>query len=157
MKKIQTGLFLVMTAALLASPVHAQVPIHSASATAIAGLENGTEIVPSVVPGDEIVVACAPIEQREANSDIRVVLTIAAMPSEVPPGYKKILATDEQVGRYGVRVRVPNVPDLPEHTVNLNVYVVGENSSHDCDGGHLRVVAHHTPDFRHEMKSGPVS
>lgn len=146
----------ILLAISFAVPANAQVPVQTASATAVAGIGSTSEFVPSVVPGDEIVVACAPIEQREANSDVRVVLTIAAMPSDVPPGYKKVLATEEQVSRYGVRVRVPNVPDLPDHTVNLNVYVVGE-STHDCDGGHLRVVAHHTPDFRHEMKSSPVS
>lgn len=156
MDKIWAGAA-VLLATIFAGPVGAQVPVQTASATAVAGLGNGTEVVPSVVPGDEIVVACAPIEQRDANSDVRVVLTIAAMPADLPPGYKKVLATDEQVGRYGVKVRVPNLPDLPDHTVNLNVYVVGQNASRDCDGGHLRVVAHRTPDFRHEMKASPVS
>lgn len=156
MDKIWAGAAAIL-ATIFAGPVSAQVPVQTASATAVAGLGNGSEFVPSVVPGDEIVVACAPIEQREANSDVRVVLTIAAMPSDLPPGYKKVLATEEQVGRYGVTVRVPNVPDLPDHTVNLNVYVVGQNASRGCDGGHLRVVAHRTPDFRHEMKSSPVS
>jgi hypothetical protein len=85
-----------------------------------------------------------------------VVLTISAIPSETPPGYKKVLATDEQLNKYAVRVRVPNIPNLPDHTVNLDVYVVGQNTS-ACDGGHLKVVARHTPDFRHDSKSSPVS
>ncbi|HEX3944437.1 MAG TPA: hypothetical protein VHW69_10150 [Rhizomicrobium sp.] len=156
MEKIWAGAAILL-ATTFAAPAYAQVPTSAASATAVAGLASGSEFVPSVVPGDEIVVACGPIEQREANSDVRVVLTIAAMPSDLPPGYNKVLATDEQVGRYGVKVRVPDMPDLPDHTVNLNVYVVGQNASHDCDGGHLRVVAHRTPDFRHELKSSPVS
>jgi len=157
MNKIWTGVAAAIAVS-LSSPVCAQAPVPTASATAVAGLQDSSgEVIPNVVAGDEIVVACAPIEQREANSDVRVVLTVAAIPSELPPGFKRVLATDEQVGRYGVRVRVPNLPDLPDHTVNLNVYVVGEKTSRDCDGGHLRVVAHHAPDFRHELKSSPVS
>ena len=138
------------------APVCAQAPIQMASTTAVSGFNKDAEIVPDVAPGEEIVVACAPIEQREANSDVRVVLTIAAMPTETSPGFKKVLATDEQLNKYGVRVRVPNLPDLPDHTVNLDVYVVGQRTQ-DCDGGHLKVVAKHLPDYRHEVKSTPVS
>jgi len=152
--------FLIAAAAASAitgiAPAFAQAPIQLATATAVSGFGRSGEVVPNVAPGDEIVVACAPIEQRDANSDVRVVLTIAAVPSESSPGFKKVLATDEQLSKYGVRVRVPNVPELPEHTVNLNVYVVGEQT-HDCDGGHLKVVAKHLPDFRRQMKSAPVS
>jgi hypothetical protein len=156
MEKIWTAAALLL-ATTFAIQANAQVPVQTASATAVAGLGNGAEIVPSVEAGDEIVVACAPIEQRETNSDIRVVLTIASAPSDVPPGFKKVLATDEEVSRYGVKVRVPSVPELPDHTVNLDVYVVGQSASRDCDGGHLRVVSHHPPDFRQQLKSKPVS
>ena len=68
----------------------------------------------------------------------------------------KVLATDEQLGKYGVRVRVPDVPDLPNHTVNLNVYVVDNDKSRACDGGHVRVV-NRIPDFRHDTKPQHVS
>jgi hypothetical protein len=138
---------LLLGAACVASPALAQSPLHQTVSTRIALLNDTNEVVPDVAPGDEIVIACAPIEQRAVNSDVRVVLTIAAVPSEVPPGYKKVLAIDEQVGRYGVRVRVPDVPDLPDHTVNLNVYVVNSGSSRACDGGHVRVVQRRMPDF----------
>lgn len=150
---------LVFASAALAAPAAlAQAPAsHTAAATRVATLDSGREVVPDVAPGDEIMIACAPIEQRGPSSDVRVVLTISAMPNDVPPGYKKVLATEEQLGKYGVKVRVPDVPDLPDHTVNLNVYVVGSNSSRDCDGGHVRVVQRGLPDFRHEAKSPHVS
>jgi hypothetical protein len=143
-------------AALGATPVLAQAPANPSAQ--VATLDNGgREVVPDVAPGDEIVIACAPIEQRNAGSDVRVVLTISAMPNDVPPGYKKVLATDQELGKYGVKVRVPDVPDLPDHTVNLDVYVVGSNSSRGCDGGHVRVVQRGLADFRHEAKSPHVS
>jgi hypothetical protein len=151
-------LSIAATAAALAAPAFAQSPAHKTASTRIASLDAGAaEVVPDVAPGEEIMIACAPIEQRSADSDVRVVLTIAAMPSEVPPGYKRVLATDEQLGRYGVRVLVPDVPDLPNHTVNLNVYVVDSNSSRACDGGHVKVVNRRVPDYRHEAKPDHVS
>jgi hypothetical protein len=148
---------LLLGAAFAASPAFAQSPLHQTVSTRIALLNDAPEVVPDVAPGDEIVIACAPIEQRAASADVRVVLTIAAMPADVPPGYKKVLATDEQVGKYGVRVRVPDVPNLPDHTVNLNVYVVNSDSSRACDGGHVRVVQRGLPDFRHTAKPPRVS
>jgi hypothetical protein len=148
---------LLLGAACIAPPAFAQSPLHQTVSTRIALLNDAPEVVPDVAPGDEIVIACAPIEQRAANSDVRVVLTIAAMPADAPPGYKKVLATDEQVGKYGVRVRVPDVPDLPDHTVNLNVYVVNSGTSRACDGGHVRVVQRGLPDFRHNAKPPRVS
>jgi len=150
-------LSIAATVAVLASPALAQSPAHETASTRIASLDSGgPEVVPDVAPGEEIMIACAPIEQRTADSDVRVVLTIAAVPTEVPPGYKKVLATDEQLGKYGVRVRVPDVPDLPNHTVNLNVYVVNNSSSRACDGGHVKVV-NRVPDFRREAKPDHVS
>lgn len=147
---------LALSATCCAPSAWAQAPAQPVKSVLAATFGQHPEVVPDVAPGDEIVVACAPIEERDPDADVRVVLTISAAPSETPPGYKKVLATDEQLNKYAVRIRVPNVPNLPDHTVNLNVYVVGHNTS-ACDGGHLKVVAKHTPDFRHDAKSSPVS
>lgn len=98
------------------------------------------EVVPSVNPGDQIGIACNALNASGADSDVRVVLTISAAPGETPPGYKKVLATDEQIGHGAVRVRIPTVPDLEDHTVNVNVYVMGENGASSCDAGHVKIV-----------------
>lgn len=140
MRKIWAVAVLV-SATFVTAPAFAQAPLQNVQTALANTFGKGAEVVPDVAPGDELVIACAPIEQRGADSDVRVVLTISAMPNEIPPGYKKVLATDEQLGKYGVRVRVPDVPNLPDHTVNLNVYVVGNDTRQDCDGGHLKVVA----------------
>jgi len=99
------------------------------------------EIVPSVTPGDQIGIACNALVKSNPDSDVRVVLTISAVPGDVPPGYKKVLATDEQVGHGAVRVRIPTVPDLEDHLVNVNVYVVGDKgASQSCNAGHMKIV-----------------
>jgi len=150
MRQLVAAITLFFGAALVHTPALAE-------ATLIPSPDNSTEIVPDVAPGDEISIACAPIEHRDANSDVRVVLTIAALPNESSPGFKKVLATDEQLGRYGVVVRIPDVPDLADHTVSLNVYVVDGGPPQGCDAGHVKVVSHGLPDFRQEYKHNHFS
>jgi hypothetical protein len=151
------GIALAGAASLAAAPAFAQSDVAAPKTAPIAAPDNGGEVVPDVAPGDEIAISCGPLENRGDNSDVRVVLTISAMPDETLPGYKKVLATDEQLGKYGVRVRVPDVPGLENHTVNLSVYVVKADSKQACDGGHLKVVSRGVPDFRHTAKPARVS
>ena len=118
-----------------------------ASATSFAQLpgrvtpyvQSEDEIVPNVVPGDHIAIACGPVEQRSKDSDVRVVLTISAVPGDAGPGYKKVLATDAELLKDAVRVRIPDVPDLEEHMVDLNVYVVDDKGSHRCEAGQMKI------------------
>jgi hypothetical protein len=93
---------------------------------------------PDVTPGDNIMIACDAVAKRAADSDVRVVLTISAMPGETAPGYAKVLATDELLLKDAVRVRIPHLPSLEDHTVGLDVYVVGAASEH-CDAGHMKI------------------
>jgi hypothetical protein len=103
------------------------------------------EVVPSVNPGDQIGIACTALTKSNADSDVRVVLTISAEPGQTPPGYKKVLATDEEVGQGAVRVRIPAVPDLADRMVNVNVYVMGvDGAQKSCDAGHVKIVHQRT-------------
>ncbi len=95
--------------------------------------------VPTVAPGDEIAIACDALAYSEA-SDVRVVLTVSAAPAEAPTGYKKVLATEEHMLMGAVRVKIPNMPDLENRTVDLNVYVVSADGSQACSGGQMRIA-----------------
>jgi len=103
-------------------------------------VDDSGEIIPMVSPGDEISIACESLDMHAPNSDVRVVLTISATPGETGPGYKKVLATDEELMKGAVRVRIPNTPDLMDHTVDLNVYVVNASGSQACNAGHLKIT-----------------
>ncbi|HTT82046.1 MAG TPA: hypothetical protein VMF67_01045 [Rhizomicrobium sp.] len=94
---------------------------------------------PDLVPGDNIEIACEAVEKRAADSDVRVVLTISAVPGESAPGYQKVLATDEQLLKDAVRVRIPELPTLEDHTVGVDVYVVGSTTAQHCDGGRVKI------------------
>jgi len=139
------GTALMAGAALLAQPALAQAPAPDAKFTKTSQpvpptATTAAEQVPDLVPGDDVAIACEAIERVADPSDVRVVLTIAAMPGDSSPGYKKILALNEKVTGSAVHLKVPNAPDLANHTVNLNVYVVDQVHSNDCDAGQYRIV-----------------
>ena len=97
------------------------------------------EVVPIVAPGEQIGIACDALSVAQTNSDVRVVLTISAMPGDSATGYNKVLATDQQLGKGTVRVKVPNTPDIGDHTYDLSVYVIDPKGSQSCDAGPLKV------------------
>lgn len=96
-----------------------------------------------VNPGDQIGIACSPLEDSTSESDVRVVLTISAAPGETP-GYDKVLATDEEVGHGAVRVRIPTMPEIVDHLIDINVYVMNDGGAATCDAGRMKVVRQHS-------------
>ncbi len=134
------GLAGVAALTLLAAPANAAGASLAQLPDSVTPYAPSTEqAMPNVAPGEHIAIACGALEQRSAASDVRVVLTISAVPGETPPGYKKVLATDAQLLKDAVRVRIPSVPDLEDHTVDLRVYVVDDKGSHQCNAGHLKI------------------
>lgn len=128
----------------------AQADILGRNGSALLPEMSGGEATPQVAAGDRIGVACAALSKAAANTDVRVVLTLAHKPGETPLGYKKVLATDEKIGRGTVRIRVPAVPDLENHTVNVDIYVVGGNHVHSCDAGSMTIVRRRAVPWRTE-------
>jgi hypothetical protein len=140
MDRIWIAVALLGGAALAATPALAQTPNPTAKFTQIGSPDNNTEALPDLAPGDDVAIACDAIERVADPSDVRVVLTIAAKPGDTSPGYKKILALDEKVTGSAVHLKVPNAPDLANHTVNMSVYVVDQTHNNDCDAGQYRIV-----------------
>jgi hypothetical protein len=137
---MRAGLIGVFAAAALAAvPAFAQTPSPTAKLTQISS-DGSTEVPPDLALGEDVAIACDAIERVADPSDVRVVLTIAAVPGDSSPGYKKILAVDEKVTGSAVHLKVPSAPDLENHTVNLSVYVVDGVHQNDCDGGQYRIV-----------------
>ena len=117
----------------------AQLPPADTTASPVVAPKSEPKPYPDVTPGDNIMIACDAVEKRAADSDVRVVLTISALPGESTPGYAKVLATDEQLLKDAVRVRIPELPSLEDHTVGLDVYVVGAANDEHCDAGHMKI------------------
>jgi hypothetical protein len=135
MLKTWIGISLATGALIAAAPGFAQSPPSTSNIKQIASPDT-----PDLALGDDVAIACDAIERVADPSDVRVVLTIAAEPGDTSPGYKKILALNEKVTGSAVHLKVPNAPDLANHTVDLSVYVVDGPKNTDCEGGKYRVV-----------------
>ena len=151
MKRPWLGVTALCATALAASPAFAASAELSAKAQAVLAefppLGPNDEVVPIVAPGEVIGIACNALTVSAPGNEVRVVLTISAEPSEAPaPGYRKVLATNEDLSPGAVHVRVPEMPDLTNHTVNVNVYVVNALGLQDCNAGHMHIadISDHT-------------
>jgi hypothetical protein len=135
---MRRGLGLIAAAMLVICPAMTAVAQLPSGGTAVI-TKHEPKPYPDVTPGDNIVIACDAVEKRALDSDVRVVLTISAVPGETAPGYAKVLATDEQLLKDAVRVRIPQLASLEDHTVGLDVYVVGATNAEHCDAGHMKI------------------
>jgi len=112
-----------------------------ATASTYPELGPDDEVVPVVAPGEEIGIACAALGAAAPSTDVRVVLTISSAPTDAPaPGYRKVLATNERLLKGAVKVTIPNLADLDDRTVNVDVYVVDGDGAHNCDAGTMRIA-----------------
>jgi hypothetical protein len=138
MLKTWMSMGLAAGALIAAAPAFAQSP--PPPSPNIKKIVSSDTLTPDLALGDDVAIACDAIERVADPSDVRVVLTIAAEPGDSSTGYKKILALNEKVTGSAVHLKVPNAPDLANHTIDLSVYVVNGPKNTDCEGGKYRVV-----------------
>ncbi len=113
----------------------------SSGAAKIGPFANAGQTVPVVALGEEIGIACDALQYRAPGNDVRVVLTISAPPSaSAATGYRKVLATNQQLSKDAVRVRIPKIPDLVNHTVKVDVYVISAKGARNCPAGRMRIA-----------------
>jgi hypothetical protein len=128
-------LTVVMVSALPAAASERQAGGHLSSyATTDLG---GSEVTP-VKRGEALAIGCESIGLPGA--DVRVVMSFDSVKGEEPTGYQAVLLTGEMVQGKAVRVHVPDMPDLVNHTVTLKVYVTDAKGTTACNAGHLRIV-----------------
>ncbi len=140
MRNVWLGAALIAAASLAAASASADA-VQASKTVRGTTLGPSDEVVPVVSPGEEIGIACEALEYVAPNKDVRVVLTISAEPSTAPAtGYNRVLATDQQLSKGAVHVRVPETPDLADHTVHVDVYVIHPAGAKSCDAGHMHVV-----------------
>ena len=100
--------------------------------------QSGGDVL-TVARGEEFGINCGCFSG--SNADVRVVLALSPDAGDTPTGYKKLLATDEQIDDHGgLLVRVPDAPGLANHTVSVKVYVVDANGARACDAGKVRIT-----------------
>ena len=92
---------------------------------------------PNAIRGQLLGVACANVELAGAEA-VQVVMYLA--PNEKPTGYRGVLVTEQTVTPGTVHVRVPDMPELADHTVSIRVYYADTTGRHTCDAGHVKIV-----------------
>jgi hypothetical protein len=123
---------------LCAGPAGAnELQFHGHYSSYATGELGGTDVTP-VNRGQSLAIACESI--GAPGTDVRVVMSIDSVKGEAPTGYEAVLLTGESVQGKAVRVHVPDMPDLVNHTVTLKVYVTGAQGTTACNAGHLRIV-----------------
>lgn len=124
----------VTAGAALASPPYANELMLPAGGAKAAHAETA---VPQVARGQFLGLSCAAVE-RAAKDTVRVVMSFVAGGTET--GYAGVLATDQTISGRTVHVRVPDLPDLAEHTMSVRIYVADHDGLHSCDAGRVRIV-----------------
>ena len=137
MRRVWIATTALLGAVMTAAPAVAQMPAINSRLQRVAP-EGGA--LTDLAPGDDMAVACDAIKLAVDPSDVRVVLTIAIAPGETGTGYQKILAVNQKVENGAVHLKVPDAPNLENHTVDLKIYVVGGQRNEDCEGGRYRIV-----------------
>lgn len=98
---------------------------------------GGGETIRKVTRGDKLAIACDGMDL--SSGDVRVVLNVDASGAK-KLGYQGVLATEQTHDNGKLQIRVPDAPDLANHTVNVKVFVMNGGSTTSCDAGTVRVV-----------------
>jgi hypothetical protein len=98
---------------------------------------GGGDGVKKVMRGDRMAVTCDGVDF--AGSEVRVVLNFSADDAR-SLGYQGVLATDQSTDGGALNIRVPNAPDLANHTVSAKVFMLHGSTTTSCDAGKVRVA-----------------
>jgi hypothetical protein len=92
--------------------------------------------LPVAKRGQYLGVACTDIEQADRDA-VRVIMSFAKGEA---PGYGGVLATEMTITDDTVHVRVPDTPDIADHTMRVKVFYVDTKGRHACDAGKVKIV-----------------
>ena len=66
-------------------------------------------------------------------------LTLTDSLASVEPGFRSVLATDQEVRGNTLQVRVPDLPAAANRTFQVRVFRLGEQAPEVCDAGAIRI------------------
>jgi hypothetical protein len=102
--------------------------------------ENSGIAIPTgeVQPGSTFVITGACVARVKSADHLRVVLTFADS-SPDQPGYRSVVATDQEIDAGGLAVRVPDFPEAANRVFSVKVFQLGESAPQMCDAGSIRI------------------
>ena len=93
--------------------------------------------IPNVGRGQDFKFSCSEIGRT--GTDVRVVLQFDPQTGGDAPGYDAVMATEQTVESGTVRVRVPDVPGIANHTVNVRIFITDGKQTRSCDVGKIKI------------------
>ena len=106
---------------------------------AVTGGNSGIAPVGEVQPGETITITGTCVA-RAQSADLRVVLTFADSNVDAP-GYRSLVATDQEINADGLSVRVPDLPGAANRVFSVKVFHLGQDTPQICDAGSIRIGA----------------
>jgi hypothetical protein len=101
--------------------------------------DMGGETIRKVGRGERLAIMCEGVDLAGPD-DVRVVLNFAASGAK-ELGYKGVLATDQTRSDGKLQIRVPDAPDLANHTLDVEVFMLnGGDKAKTCDAGKVRIT-----------------
>ena len=105
----------------------------------VTGEHSGiTAPVAEVKPGETFIITGDCVARVHSADNLRVVLTIADT-GDAMPGYRSLVATDQEIGAGGLHVRVPDLPDAANRTFSVKVFRLSQQAPEICDAGAIRI------------------
>jgi hypothetical protein len=104
--------------------------------------ENSGIIAPvgEVQPGETFVITGECVARVNSADNLRVVLTFADMADSMP-GYRSLVATDQEIDAGRLSVRVPDLPEAANRIFSVKVFHLGQDAPEICDAGSIHISA----------------
>jgi hypothetical protein len=97
--------------------------------------DSGGGSTPHAARGQLLGLSCSNVEK--AGDGVSVVLF--PNNNDDPTGITGVLATDQNVEPGLVHVRVPDFPELSDHTLRVKAFYRDAGGAHVCDGGNVKI------------------
>jgi len=105
----------------------------------VTGENSGiTAPIADVKPGETFTITGECVRRVHSADNLRVVLTFADS-ADAMPGYRSVLATDQEIGGGGLQVRVPDLPETANRIFMVKVFRLGQEAPEICDAGSIRI------------------
>ncbi len=100
---------------------------------------GGVETATDVKPGETLSIVGDCVMPLHSAENFRVVLTLTDALASVEPGFRSVLATDQEIRGNTLQVRVPDLPEAANRIFQVKVFRLGEDSPVICNAGAIRI------------------
>jgi hypothetical protein len=113
--------------------------LHSTLAAAGEEIVVGPTGAAEVKPGETLSIVGDCVMPDRSPENLRVVLTLTDALAPIEPGFRSVLATEQEIRGNTLQVRVPDLPEAANRTFEVKVFRLGETSPEICSAGAIRI------------------